>query len=371
MQPPKKGPFFRPSNGNGIIKGANSTNPPRKRPGPRQIQPPPKGPSFKFAASPFRFERVIHEETKHIPVARLAHGLDRVLFSPGVHVLQDTRTKTFNFDPILQNLAQPDEFNFDALPAYKIASGDPILREVTESQKQKYFSSTSSITSVLAQFYHVLTENRGLNISEFSLPFADQPRNFTSFQRKPHSIILKHHNGIYSIDQEKAVIDELEEVADDAVPDVKPNEILMQQGKSMEKLLTAPKEEYETYLKSFKPPPGHTYPQEEAFHYANIEGFLLRSQLDCHHPSLGTFDIKTRATVAIRMDPANYRENTFYKLTHPHGLLTSYERELHDTAAPPCSNTTCKSGSGAWTGSLSRTITRRRCLGLSTCRGNG
>ncbi|KAJ3017629.1 UNVERIFIED_CONTAM: hypothetical protein HDU68_011559 [Siphonaria sp. JEL0065] len=277
-----------------------------------------------ITASPFRFETVVHEETKHIQVARLAHGLERTLFSPGIHVLKDARTNHFNFDPFLETITQPEDFNFDALPPYKVASGDPILRELSLKHGQKYFSSTSSITGLLSKFYGITAQFRGIDMSRFTVPFASEPSRFTAMQRKSTSAILKFHDGVYSIDQEKG--------DEEDPPVVKGNEILMALGKSMEKLLTAPKEEYNTYLKSAKLSEGHVFPTDEAFHYANIEGFLLRSQLDCWDDRLPykSFDIKTRVTLPVRMDPEHYKDHVDYKLTTLHGKISSYEREFYD-----------------------------------------
>ena len=43
-----------------------------------------------------------------------------------------------------------------------------------------------------------------------------------------------------------------------------------------------------------------------------------------------TFDLKTRATLAIRYDIARYREHLHYSIDRRFGLLQSYERELYD-----------------------------------------
>ncbi|KAJ3395143.1 hypothetical protein HDU84_002717 [Entophlyctis sp. JEL0112] len=269
---------------------------------------------------PFRFEAVVHEETKHIKVASLAHGLERVF--PGVHYLKDPRTGVFNFSEALETVTQPEDFNYESLPPYKIASNDPVLKSLAKEQKQKYYSSTSSITHLLAQVYQCISDQRPINKGVLSLAFAEEKANFTTIQRKPTSAILKYYDGVYSIDQEK------EEGVSPS------NGILMNLGKSMEKLLTASTEEYIKHLKNSDLPENYEFPVEEAFHYANIEGFLLRSQLDCHDDRLPkkTFDLKTRATVVVRMDPENYKDNTDYTLSRLEGIISSFEREYYDMA---------------------------------------
>lgn len=59
---------------------------------------------------------------------------------------------------------------------------------------------------------------------------------------------------------------------------------------------------------------------------------MLRSQLDCHDPRLPrkSFDLKTRATLPIRMDINNYRNYLSYRLHRPYGLYESFEREFFD-----------------------------------------
>lgn len=54
--------------------------------------------------------------------------------------------------------------------------------------------------------------------------------------------------------------------------------------------------------------------------------------MDCHDPRLPkkSFDLKTRATLPIRMDIGNYRDYLTYKLIRPFGLYESFEREFFD-----------------------------------------
>lgn len=59
----------------------------------------------------------------------------------------------------------------------------------------------------------------------------------------------------------------------------------------------------------------------------------MRSQLDCQDPRLpgtGVFDIKTRASLPIRIDLLNYEENSGYLIRQMHGLIESFEREYYD-----------------------------------------
>ncbi|KAJ3103728.1 hypothetical protein HDU97_009902 [Phlyctochytrium planicorne] len=252
--------------------------------------------------APFLYEIVSAPDLTKLggPVPKLEHGLERVLFSPGVHVLQDSRSKVYNFDPWLQKITPPEDFNFDALPPYVTASRDDSLIERAIEHDRKYAASTSSITQLIAKIY--------------------QSVKFTMTTRSPTSALLRFKKGIYVIDQEKSDEDE----------DGATNNILMQLGKSMEKMVTMPIAEFEKLLKNAPPLTGPLEP--DAYVYAKVEKFLLRSQLDCMHPSLPkqSFDLKTRATLPIRMDPENFKDYLSYKLTKSRGLFESYEREYYD-----------------------------------------
>jgi hypothetical protein len=103
----------------------------------------------------------------------------------------------------------------------------------------------------------------------------------------------------------------------------------MKLGHVLEKFLTLNRSEFEKYRNDANEEP-ESYPN--AFHYGIIDGILLRSQLDAYHPSLKrqTFDLKTRAVLAIRKDIFNYKENTWYKIRFKTGELESFEREYFD-----------------------------------------
>lgn len=72
----------------------------------------------------------------------------------------------------------------------------------------------------------------------------------------------------------------------------------------------------------------------EYHHYSECGPLLMRSQLDCYDPRLpgtGVFDIKTRATLPIRMDVANAATHGVgYQIKSLHGKFESFEREYYD-----------------------------------------
>ncbi|GJJ71560.1 E3 ubiquitin-protein ligase SHPRH [Entomortierella parvispora] len=274
-----------------------------------------------------RWESVNANEVKvknitptNIPkVAALEHGLDRVLFNPGVHWLRDPRSSVFNYDPYLRSICQPDDFDYDALPAYRTSSRDPALFNVTRLHKAKYMGSTSSMTSILSQFYYLISAWKPLKTNHLSGAFASQPKGFTRLSRAPSTIQLVYKgSGVYAIDADKTFDS---------------STVLMQLGKSMEKMLTSTPQEFSRFTKKNSwQVTMEERNQPEAFNYINTENFVLRSQLDCEDPRLPgkTFDLKTRAAVAIRLDVHNYEQNQGYQLSKAHGYLESFEREYYD-----------------------------------------
>ncbi|KAL2914622.1 hypothetical protein HK105_205760 [Polyrhizophydium stewartii] len=210
---------------------------------------------------------------------RLAHGLERVLFNRGPVFLKDPRTGVFNFDETLLTIPDYKRFDFSRLPPYIPASQDETLRAVAVKHGQKYFASTSSITPALTNLVVGLTGIRPINMERLTSPFMSQLDSYTRLTRGLSGMILRRRDGVFGIDPFK--LEEEEEKS-----------VLME--------LT--------------------------------ESFLLRAQLDCFHPDLPrrVFDVKTRATLPIRMDLANYLDNLGYRIRKLHGLYESFEREYYD-----------------------------------------
>lgn len=264
------------------------------------------------------------EPLRHMHVAKLAHGLDRVLFNSGVHWLRDSRTGIYNFDPHLRDVLDVDLFDYGTLPPYLTSSRDPELLEITRRQKKKYCGSTSSMTGLLSHCYFLLSRWKEPELIGFSPSFCELPTGFSEGAKLPVSITLQHQpGGFYAIDADKNSAGEVDNT----------NYVLTSLGKSLEKFLTSTPDEYANHKRenSWRRDSAMQEPQE-AYHYAQTSKLMLRSQLDCHDPRLpnGTFDLKTRAVVAIRNDRANYTEGCGYQIRFSHGLWESFEREYWD-----------------------------------------
>lgn len=259
----------------------------------------------------------IHVDTA--PVPRVEYGLDRVLFNEGVYVLQDPRTRVFNFDPYLATIMPVDEFDFEALKQYVTSSKDTTLIGVAKKHNKKFTGSTSSMTSTLAHFHYLLSSWRPINPERISKGYVPDSENFGQILRAPAATFLHYKDGTYAIDADK---------------EYDTDTILSMLGKSMEKLLTAPKAEYEKYRRSNS----HQLTEEErnadeSYHYTTFGDFMMRSQLDAYDPRLpgtGVFDLKTRAVVSIRMDAQNHEKGVGYEIRQRQGQWESFEREYYD-----------------------------------------
>ncbi|EDN05036.1 conserved hypothetical protein [Histoplasma mississippiense (nom. inval.)] len=246
-------------------------------------------------------------------------GVDKFIINPpGVYHLQDPRTRVYNFDPYLGSIMPVKEFDFSALNEYITSSRDDGLRELAVCHGKKYIGSSSSMTSVLSHFHYLLSAWRPLNTSSLSQGFSDVAKNFTKILRAPSAVFLRYKDGVYAIDADKEY--------DNA-------NILMNLGRSMEKLLTMPTEEFERYRRSStdKVKPDTVSP--ETYHYTTCGNFLMRAQLDAYDPRLpgtGMFDLKTRAVVSIRMNTKHYDRGLGYQIKGRFGKWESFEREYFD-----------------------------------------
>ncbi|RMZ90745.1 hypothetical protein DV736_g2021, partial [Chaetothyriales sp. CBS 134916] len=255
--------------------------------------------------------------TGDIQVPRLSFDLSRVLFNPGVYQLQDLRSRVYNFDPYLEKIMPVTEFNFEALNKYVTSSQDTALRDLALQRQKRYIGSSSSMTGTLAHFHFLLSAWRPLDVSNLSRAFKVESDNFTRFQRAPTAAFLRYQDGVYAMDADK----EFDEAT-----------VLLSLGRSMEKLLTLEKSDYEKLRRSNAIDSGQFDLSPEQYHYSELGSFVMRSQLDAHDPRLpgtGMFDVKTRAVVAVRMTAADKR-GSGYEIKQQYGTWESFEREYYD-----------------------------------------
>ncbi|KAH7924960.1 Pet127-domain-containing protein [Leucogyrophana mollusca] len=254
------------------------------------------------------------------PIATLAHGLERVLFNPGVHWLQDPRSRVYNFTPWVESVPKVTDFAFERVTGFIKSSADEDLQTLAKQEGRTFAGSTSSLTGMLSHVYFLVSGDRDVDTSLLSRHFQHEPTNFTPGQRMPTSVVLNYKDGVYTIDSDKS--------------DEADKNLLTWMGTMLEKFLTVPESEFTQYLRPSAPEAeddGDT--RREAYRYAKSKSFVMRSQLDCvdnRLPGTGVFDIKTRAAVPIRLDMLNYEENSGYLIRTLHGPMESFEKEYYD-----------------------------------------
>ncbi|KAJ7212191.1 mitochondrial protein Pet127-domain-containing protein [Mycena pura] len=256
--------------------------------------------------------------SQHKPIAVLAHGLDRVLFNPGVHWLQDPRSRVYNFSPHLENIPKVTDFAFERLAGFISSSRDEDLRTLAKRENRMFAGSTSSLTGLLGHCYFLISGHKTVDISCLSKSFYHEDKNFTPGQRMPTSVLFNYKDGVYAIDSD----------SEDSSKNV-----LTWLGTLLEKFLTMSETEFNMYLRSSPPLKDEGDLMREAYRYAKSDKFVMRSQLDGvdrRLPGTGVFDIKTRACLPIRMDILNWEENSGYVLKSTQGFYESFEREYYD-----------------------------------------
>ncbi|THH10463.1 hypothetical protein EW145_g1312 [Phellinidium pouzarii] len=254
------------------------------------------------------------------PIPLLAHGLDRVLFNPGVHWVQDPRSHVYNFPPFIQHIPDVKEFAFERLTPFIKSSKDTVMRTLASAKGKRFAGSTSSLSGLLSQIYFLISQGREVNTGNLAKPFSDLSPNFTPGQRMPAAVVFNYRDDVYMVDSDSA---------DDE--DSQWN-ILLWMGTMLENFFTLPKDEFEKLMRSSTPEATVARPRE-AYRYSQSKTFVMRSQLDCHDPRLpgtGVFDIKTRAALPIRIDTLNFKENSSYLIQSLHGSIKSFDREYYD-----------------------------------------
>ncbi|KAI0059535.1 Pet127-domain-containing protein [Artomyces pyxidatus] len=256
------------------------------------------------------------------PIANLTHGLDRVLFNPGVHWLKDPRSRVYNFTTWLKSIPSVKDFAFERIPLFVRSSGDQDMWSLAKAENRRFIGSTSSLSGLLSQIYFLISEDKPVDTSSLSRYFQEERATFTFGQRIPVSVVLRYNDGVYGVD------------SDDKVNMAASKNPLLWMGHMLEKFLTVPPEEFSRFMRaSDNPILREENPLREAYRYSKSDKFVMRSQLDCVDPRLpgtGVFDVKTRAALPVRKDLMNYEENAGYLIRTSQGPVESFEREYYD-----------------------------------------
>lgn len=263
-------------------------------------------------------------------VPHLAHDLERVLFSPGVHFFKDPRTQHYNFTPFLERIVRYEDFDFDKISPFVPVSKDEILLDQAIKSNKRFYSSTSSMTLTLTQFYLFLNNYRTATpLTKPKNPRFDFPQFSRTVLDLPASVIVlprgvnpESKKTIYAVTSDKSSDTEI---------------LLSAMGHCLEAFLTTDEEDFKRFLIDHSKPE-ESAPEEQnhevnVYNYLSYGEFLMRSQLDCYDPRLpgnGTFDLKTRAVCAVRQDRASDASKNTYQIWREEGDYESFSREYED-----------------------------------------
>jgi hypothetical protein len=295
-------------------------------------------------ALPLVQETVVDPTRPQVEIPRLAHNLERVITDGGLHLTyQSGDRRNPNIDPFLYHIHQPEEINFNSIPPFITTSRDEVLHSLAQRQGCRYKGSTSSTVGIMCHLYFLLSRFKEVNLASLSSEYQKESRNFTTSSMRPVIIVIRPRDGLYSIDSEPG----------NRIPQ---NKILLELGKSLERMMTLSKDEFESRLLLKNQKDNNTVqfpPEGEAYHFSKMGNILFRSQLDCHwYDTSGTaeatkssnnpttsvapagirkvFDLKSRAIWKIRIDCANYQNAVTYRPYRVRGLENSFEKEFYD-----------------------------------------
>lgn len=173
---------------------------------------------------------------------------------------------------------------------------------------------------------------RPVDTSMLSRAFDFQSKNFSGvILKKPAAVILRPKDGVVAIDAE---------------PESSSNhQILVDLGKTLERMLTLDPDEFRRLVRKTPGQEAVEVPQDfnaSTYNFSQVGDFCLRSQLDCVYGGNKIFDLKTRATHAVRnsfasppvegKDPRDVYKPFVetYKIDKQIGLYNSFEREVYD-----------------------------------------
>jgi hypothetical protein len=111
--------------------------------------------------------------------------------SPGVHWLQDPRSRVYNFTPWLQKVPKVNDFAFERLSGFIKSSRDEVhslvivhlflveslyqeLRSMALRENKRFAGSTSSLSGMLCHIYFLLSEHKDIDYSILSQHFKNQ-----------------------------------------------------------------------------------------------------------------------------------------------------------------------------------------------------
>jgi hypothetical protein len=111
---------------------------------------------------------IIIQPPKPIKIPSLAHGLERVLFNPGLHPIEDLYDRTVKFTPFLKHIHQPEEIAFSSFSSFIPTSQDSILHSLALENDCLFKGSTSSVGGFLCHLYALFSNFKTVELKSLS-----------------------------------------------------------------------------------------------------------------------------------------------------------------------------------------------------------
>lgn len=282
--------------------------------------------SIPFDLSNLNIVNIENESLLNKLVPELAHGLENIVFRPGIYTMDEMAKIQPDGGVFLRNIPQVEDVDMSRIPPFIPPSKDPVLKKITQESGIRFMMSTSTISSVLSHFYFLFSLFMSPRFSGIFSEYPLEPKKYMISQRKPVTVVLSY------VDREKDIM----AVDSDSGLFSFNEPILMNLGKIIERSLTMTPEAFHSALspESINWQENQIQDDYHRFMILNDE-IYLRSQIDCRatDPKTGKqhiFELKTRSVSPIRYDLLNYKKYLDYRLVSHKGRYQSYEREYYD-----------------------------------------
>ncbi|KAF8682508.1 Pet127 protein [Rhizoctonia solani] len=275
------------------------------------LESPIKTASGKLELSEISLDSIARDPQYLVAVPTLKHGLDRVLFNPGVHWLQDPHSRVYNFPPELQTMPAFTSFAYDRINTFVTSSKDTELTDLAKRHNKKYVGSTSSVSMILAHIYFLVSNWRGIDLDVLSGAFIHMPRDFSAGQKMPYTFFMRQNDGVVAFDSGSQSEDPLDQ------------NILSYIVRSYAREASYPTKRWFCGIIA-----AFTEGTHREYKCTKTRGISVFN--DSRLPGTGVFDLKTRAAISVRRDVWNIEIGSGYQIRSTTGPLESFEREYYD-----------------------------------------
>jgi hypothetical protein len=118
----------------------------------------------------------IENESTFHRVPKLMHGLENVVKKPGLYSLEQIAKLQKDGGEYLKNIIYPENIDYDRIPPYIPPSKDKLLHKFAMESNIKYVMSTSTISSVLSQWFYIFSCFKNPKFDNVFENFENEPK---------------------------------------------------------------------------------------------------------------------------------------------------------------------------------------------------